>query len=56
LKKKKVYDDRRKEINKDDEKDEKDDDKKKLNELKFNFKKNFSLTVIYAVIIITKDS
>jgi len=43
-------------MNKDDEKDEKDSDKKKLNELKFNFKVNFLLTVIYAVIIIMKDS
>jgi len=56
LKKKKVYDDRRKEMNKNDEKDEKDSNKKKLNELKSNFKVNFLLIIIYVTVIIIKDS
>ena len=43
-------------MNKDSEKDEKDDNKKKLNELKFNFKVNFSLIIIYVTVIIIKDS
>ncbi len=43
-------------MNKDSEKDKKDSNKKKLNKLKFNFKVNFLLTVIYVTVIIIKDS
>lgn len=60
LKKKKEYDERRKETNKNNRKDEKDtakdNNKKKLNNLKSDLKINFSLTAIYTAIIITEDS